>query len=579
MGTSDHVTRTGKSATAPAPRPTCGLDSTEAAEGLPQRRISEQLPESCQLIVQAYNQTVNISILCILLVLMVAAVVARYILGRPAHNQASAGGRVVRAAVVAAPTGNLVQLLDSAESVPADADGASSLQRGKCSATAGSTSGSTNAARAEAKAQSASAHADSDQPLAACDREPQSGEINENIIDNTRTEHTHEPVQNAPGPKRGSSNALHQTSPPEIDRARFGSGFYRPITLFVGQFTATFSRYWANGPLGRSLYGRGPTFSIFAIAGDGAERDIQALHRALTRSYPVHVRFVSLSQYITLDDFGAEIKRLYDECKDFPNTHLFIYLTGHGDWQNRMVASESQTLSATRLFGLLSGPTIPVTILFDICRKGRAPSAIPPEGVSLIWTASLEETAGACRIPNSNSPESCFLIALMMSARTPGLQYTSDALKEMVQGRLDQLMAFLGEVYSLTHTTDGRCPNCLESLEPCDKPTGQKIDWQHANSVDGLLELTRILSDSDIAEEVYERFMGDAIFLRVNNLSNPKALHSIVSEGGGKPGLSSAVAATPNIAPDFGPLPDDHTDRHERGANEPVHAASTPMRG
>ncbi|CAE6351657.1 unnamed protein product [Rhizoctonia solani] len=569
-GPHDYVTHKGP----PVSSPHSTYTYFEAAKSLPQCYISEQLLEDYQRLVHVYHQLATASLLCILLALVIAAIAIRSILRRPAQTSNDtcvpprAGPR--NGTVAAAPLRSLAQPSDPA---PMGTSSASTPKRGK-SSSVGEITSALSSNTAQGQAQSASAHVDPDQPLIM--HEPQSDELNGIATDDT--EHTQKPAQNTTGPKRGSSNALHQSSPPAIDRARLGllqPTFYRPFTFLVDRFKVIFSRYWpipqlGDRPLLRSLHGYGPAFSIFAIAGDNAERDIHILYRALTHPYATNARFVSLSRYTTLDNIKNELRGLYNECKNIPNTHLFIYLTSHGDWHNNMIISGYEALSETHLFELLSEPTIPVTILFDICRKGIVPSVSPPKGISLIWACSLGERAIALRVRNNNVPHSCFLIALMMSARTPGLQCTSEALKEMIQWRLHQLILYLREAHALTHPA-GRCLKCMEIPKPCDKPTRQKIDWEHAEA-NGLLELTKILSDSDIAEEVYQRFMGDPIFLRVNN-SDPKALRSIGPEGEGSESL--AVAVAPITPPDFGPPLEDHTSRHERGVNELVHALST----
>ncbi|KAL5634692.1 hypothetical protein ACGC1H_002662 [Rhizoctonia solani] len=574
-----HVTRTGKLAS--SPHSTCGFDvNFEATKSLSRCLISEQLFEDYQRIVRV-NRQLSVA-LCISLMLVIAAIAALTILCRLARSQTSSEARSIyvssriaphKSTVVAAPWENLGQPSNPA---PADTNGASASKRGKSSIIRETTSGSSsNTAREQA--QSAFAHVDADLYLAT--QASQLDGITEVKDEITRVEGA---APKTLGLRRGSSNPLHQSSPPTADGARFGffqPEFYRPVVSLVGQFTATFIQYWpisrlGNRPLLHSLYGHGPTFSIFAVAGDDAERDLEALSHALVRPYSTTVRFVNLSRYTTLDNIDAEIKKLYGECENIPDTHLFIYLTGHGNWHNKMVLSESKAISETHLFELLSGPTIPVTILIDICRKGRVPSAIPPKGISLVWTCSLGETAGACRMTNCNSPDSCFLIALMINARTPKLQHTSEGLKQMVQKRLDQLVAYLKEVYAIRHPK-GDCAKC-STLKPCDKPARQNVDWGDAENVDGLLELTKILSSSEIAEEVYQCFMGDAIFLRVNNLPNLRSPCAVGLEYGGyKLGLSPVVAAAPSLAPKFSPLPEDHTGKHERGANEPVHVGST----
>ncbi|KDN48687.1 hypothetical protein RSAG8_02674, partial [Rhizoctonia solani AG-8 WAC10335] len=434
MGSDDRVTDTGRLAS--APHSTCGLDTYfEAAKCLSRCRISEQSLEDYQRIVHINHQLAVA--LCVSLMLVIAAIVALAVLCRLAQSQASSKAGEARISarasphkttVVAAPVENRAQPSNPA---PTDANGASAPKRGKSNIIREFTPGSSSNT-AQAQAQSASAHADTDLPLATHESQPDG--INEIIIDNNT--HPEGTTQNAPGPKRGSHNPLHQSSPPVSDGTGltfFRAGFYRPVTL-LGQFTATFIRHWPIPRLGRrpllhSLLGHGPTLSIFAVAGDDAERDLKALHHALMRPYSASVRFVSLSRELTLDNIEAEIKKLYDECEGVPDTHLFIYLTGHGNQHNRMIVSKSKSISETYLFELLSGPTIPVTVLFDICRKGRVPSAIPPKGISLIWTSSVGETAGACRVPDSNSPDSCFLIALMISARTASLRYTTEALR------------------------------------------------------------------------------------------------------------------------------------------------------
>ncbi|KEP47214.1 putative transmembrane protein [Rhizoctonia solani 123E] len=571
-----HVTHTGQLTS--TPHSTCGFDiNFEPTKSLSQCLVSERLLEDYQRIVRVNRQL--FVVLCISLMLLTAAIAALAILCRIKRSQVSSGTRLAyvssriaphKTTVVAAPLENLAQPLSPA---PMDANIANASKRGKSSIIREITSGSISSSNtAREQAQSAFTHAVAD-PFSVTQASQFDG-IKDDI---TRVDGT---AQKALGPRRGSSNPLLQSSPPAVDGAQFSffqPGFYRPLDLasLFGQFTATFIRYWqiprlGNHPLLHSLYGQGPTFSIFAVAGDDAERDLQALHRALMRPYSATVRFVSLSQFTTLDNIEAEIKKLYGECQNIPDAHLFIYLTGHGDWHNRMVLSESKAIGETHLFELLSGPTIPVTILIDICRKGRLPSAIPPKGISLVWTCSLGETAGACRITNCDSPNSCFLIALMISARTPKLQHTNEGLKQMVQNRLDQLMAYLKEAYVIRHSK-GDCVKC-SVIKPCDKPTRQNVDWGDAENIDGLMELTKILSSSEIAEEVYQRFMGDRIFLRVNNLLSPRRLHSGLEDGGGKLGLLPIVAATPSLAPTFDPLPEDHTYKHERGANEPVHA-------
>ncbi|CAE7135606.1 unnamed protein product [Rhizoctonia solani] len=583
MGSYDRVTHAGKLAS--VPYSTCGLDVySEVAKVPTQCHNSEPLPEDYQRIVNVGHQL--IVVLCTSL-LVITTIIVSVILCRLVRSQASNEAREPHASSRASPhktavasvPGPVENRIRPSDPPASDNSDACTFGRGK-SRIVREIIPESPSNKVRVRAQSASAYAEIDTPLTTY--EPQSDERSETA--RNKITHPEGSTQNTPGVRRGSSNPLHQASPPvtDVDGAWFGffqAGFYRPFTFLavVGQFTTTVIRYWpiprlGNPSLLHSLYGPGCTFSIFAIAGGDAERDLQALHCALMDSCLASARFVSLNPEVGLNNFRAEIKKLYDEYKKVPSTHLFIYLTGHGNKKNRMIISEYKSINENDLFELLSGPTIPVTVLFDICRPDGEPCAIPPKGISLIWTCSLGKNAGAGRMPNCNSPDSYFLTALMISACTPDLQHTSDTLQKNVQMRLDQLVNFWKEVYSMEHLT-GRCSACSTKHEPCYKPVQQNIDWGGAENMDGLLELTKILSGSKFAEDVYQRFTGDDIFVRVNNLPDLRRLRlTDLEDGGGKLGLSPAVTATPNLVLDFGPLPEDHTSKHERGANEPVSA-------
>ncbi|KAH7341510.1 hypothetical protein B0J17DRAFT_646880 [Rhizoctonia solani] len=415
---------------------------------------------------------------------------------------------------------------------PTDINGVSGSQRGKSSIVREIVSGLPSNA-AQAQAQTTSIHADTNLNLAT--HESRSDEINEEITEDIK--HSEGATQNASGSRRGPSNPLHQSSLPVADEAGLGffqAGLYYPVASLVGRFAETVRRYWyiprdqnSQRPLLHSLHGYNPTFSAFIIS--------EKMPNETSRG---HVRFVGFSQDVNLE---AEITKVYDD--------------------------------ETRLFQILSEPTIPITILFDICRQGQRPSATPPSGISLFWTCSIGETAGACIISDCNAPNSCFLIALMISACTPNLQHTSETLGKMIQERLDQVMGYLEEHYSMRHPT-GKCAKCSNAPKPCDKPTQQNVDWGETKDMDGLLELAKILSGSDIANDVYRWFMEDDIFLRVNKLQDPRELCPISPEhGGSKLGLSLAVVAAPSPPPDLEPLPEGRG-KHERGASGPVRAGS-----
>ncbi|KAJ1307807.1 hypothetical protein OPQ81_001890 [Rhizoctonia solani] len=530
----------------------------EAAESHNQCFISEQY-EGCRLIVQAYLQL--IIVLFILFALMFINVLARAVLFLLSWSQPSPEAREVHTqSRVAELNGATVpstqtESVQPSDAAPLNTGDTSAAKRGKSDVVGEIALGSPPNA-AQARAQSASGHVDTSTPLAT--HESQTDEILSNGI--THPEGT---TQSAPDSRRGSSNPLEQSPLVADGTWSFQADFYRFVGRLVGRLTATVVQHQFPHPL--HVYE--PILSIFAISGEGSERDVEALHCALQDPHLGNVLFASFSRDIALHDIDAEIKELHDECSAVPNTRLFIYLTSHGNMRNEMILSQCKTISEVYLFNLLSanGPTIPITILFDICRQAHIQSAVPPVGISLIWTCSLGQTAGACRAQDFDGPDSCFLNALMMTARTPNLQHTSETLKQTVQERLDQLTDYLKEVYVRRHPT-GRCPRCFSAYGPCDKPERQNVDWGHAGDVDGLLELTKILSSSQIAERVYQRFMGDEIFITVNKLSGSRGLRS--TDEGSELGLPLANLLSSTLA--LIHPPEDHTSKHARGANDPV---------
>ncbi|KDN48690.1 hypothetical protein RSAG8_02677, partial [Rhizoctonia solani AG-8 WAC10335] len=168
------------------------------------------------------------------------------------------------------------------------------------------------------------------------------------------------------------------------------------------------------------------------------------------------IRFTGLGGWVTLEDIKTEIKKLCEESKRFPDSQVVIFLTGHGDECNRMTLPMSKSIDATDLFQLLLEPhdtrsAVPVTILFDICRPGVDPSPEPPEGITLIWTCSPGEAAGAYRLPHG--PDSCFLTSLMMASREKAC--TSQRPQDAVQIQLNRVTEYLRKLYSIKHSQGG----------------------------------------------------------------------------------------------------------------------------
>ncbi|CAE6460647.1 unnamed protein product [Rhizoctonia solani] len=281
-----------------------------------------------------------------------------------------------------------------------------------------------------------------------------------------------------------------------------------------------------NTRLLRSLYGWRPPLFILVIAVHDAVHDHDFLELALEPWKSGGVHFAGLINEVTLNSINTAIRRLYDKSMRVPGSEVFILLTGHGNGANRMILSTNELISETTLFSLLRAVQkgyprlVPVTVLFDICRPGFIFNSPAPRGVSSVWSCFPGEKAGACRFPGFNAPDSCFLIALIMAARTLDFEYTSQA------GKIN---------------------------------------------MDGLLELVRVLSGTEIAEQVYQRFIGNDHFRTLNNLSSPKRSRSVhQADEEPQSGVLSAAVATSSPALGFSPLPS-NTSNHERGANLPVH--------
>ncbi|CAE7140103.1 unnamed protein product [Rhizoctonia solani] len=209
---------------------------------------------------------------------------------------------------------------------------------------------------------------------------------------------------------------------------------------------------------------------VLVVAVDEAAHDHEVLQRAFGPPTLGGTYVARILGQVTFESLKAEVKQLYDECTKTSGSELFILLTGHGDKSNRMILSNQEFIDETDLFGLLrelqetDPKLIPVTILFDICRESQQPSADTIEGVSLIWTCSPGEYAHALRLPyGPDIPSSCFLLALMMGPRTPGITYTEESLKNRVKEQLDQLVKYLKEVHSSRHSKEGICPICSKS--------------------------------------------------------------------------------------------------------------------
>ncbi|CAE6516016.1 unnamed protein product [Rhizoctonia solani] len=342
-----------------------------------------------------------------------------------------------------------------------------------------------------------------------------------------------------------------------------------------------------NTRLLRSLYGWRPPLFILVIAVHDAIHDRDFLELALEPWKSGGVHFAGLINEVTLnsintairrlyDNINTAIRRLYDKSMRVPGSEVFILLTGHGNGANRMILSTNELISETTLFSLLRAVQkgyprlVPVTVLFDICRPGFIFNSPAPRGVSSVWSCFPGEKAGACRFPGFNAPDSCFLIALIMAARTLDFEYTSQAGKIVIQERLDQLTTYLRGIHHMRHVSGG-CSMCFDSRQHCVEPKPQNVDWRDVKNMDGLLELVRVLSGTEIAEQVYQRFIGNDHFRTLNNLSSPKRSRSVhQADEEPQSGVSSAAVATSSPALGFSPLPN-NTSNHERGANLPVH--------
>ncbi|CAE6432797.1 unnamed protein product [Rhizoctonia solani] len=324
----------------------------------------------------------------------------------------------------------------------------------------------------------------------------------------------------SPGSKRGSTGSTHQ-SPPSIGTPRFNTspnGLYQSVCSAIGRVLGLvlLQLGWPSPTL---LYGRTPDLSLIVIGSKEFKQDVEVLKNMLAPSYPRNFEFKTLNPTDILSIEG-EIKRVCAEFKDPPGARLFIHLTGHGDENNKMIISGSKSIDEGDLLYSYSESDVEITVVADVCREGTTSAPPPPKGVSLIRTCSLGQVAGACRIKGLEAPHSCFLIALMMAACTPDVPYKNDPLEvqSAVQGCLDWLVTYLENHHVKNHPNGTNCGWCKGPNKQCPRPKPQKIDWSYAESLDGLVELMKILAGTETAKGVYQWFTENTTFCEINDL-------------------------------------------------------------
>ncbi|CAE6460625.1 unnamed protein product [Rhizoctonia solani] len=389
------------------------------------------------------------------------------------------------------------------------------------------------------------------------------------------------PTAIMPGFRRGHFNQVEQ-SPLRIDAIHLGHPEFTLDSLVASfWFTASF---WPNfsehgyitritNSLLRSLHGQCPTLFVLVIAIDEATHDLEILRLITEASKLKQINFRSLAVEVSLAKVYDEIKRLYDEATEVPGSELLIILTGHGNSTNGMHLRGNEFINETDLYDFfdllklqdIHSAPIPITILFDICRVNQKPSVDPPDGITLIWSCSPGENAHAFRMRHDPKiPHSCFLLALMMSLRRPDSTCTEEAFKRSIKEHLDQLTAYLKEVYSLRHSK-GRCHMCLGSDKLCEEPQ-QNIDWGSVKNMNGILRFAEVLLGTETAREAYRHITIDALFRGVNNLPLLNQTDQISEQG-----LSITEAIAAEAGCDLYNIPKYGSIGHLRGVNELVH--------
>ncbi|KAH7341505.1 hypothetical protein B0J17DRAFT_262931 [Rhizoctonia solani] len=392
----------------------------------------------------------------------------------------------------------------------------------------------------------------------------------------------------APNPQRGPSYPVRQPSLETHDNqlshskttwSSLFANFWPSASLSTASVWSSFSRccymprITNTYPL-YSLRGLCPTLFALVIAVDEDIECLKILWSIPGVSEPGRINFHGLDEKVSLAKVYDTIKRLYDEATELLGSELLVVLTGHGDNVNRMQLHGGEFIGETDLYEFfkllklqdINSTPIPVTILFDICRKADKPSDEPPEGISLIWTCCPGEYAHSFRLPRDPKiPHSCFLLALMMVARIPDTARTDEAFKNSVKEHLDQLTAYLKEAHCLNHSK-GKCHLCINSDELCKEPQ-QNIDWRNAKNLNGILMFADALLGTNAAQEARRRITTSTMFCRVNKLPvvalegpESKSPSSLTTEG------------TTNIKSDLVNVPNHGTRGHIRGANGSVHA-------
>ncbi|KAH7341513.1 hypothetical protein B0J17DRAFT_263175 [Rhizoctonia solani] len=213
------------------------------------------------------------------------------------------------------------------------------------------------------------------------------------------------------------------------------------------------------------------------------------------------IYFATLSgEEVTHESIKQSIAQLFHASEAlglFDHAKIFVYLTGEGDYRNRMCLSKKETISKEDINGWLLelrgtwGYNRPITLVFDICRSnGNEQEARMHHGIELISSCSAGQQSQAIRFKfNQDIPYSCFFLAFVI-ASFDSSGGTTFSFKDEIERRLNQ---FIGLMRSN--------PSSNISEEINEGPGPQEPDWSQAGNPSTFLELAIMLSRTKIARE------------------------------------------------------------------------------